>query len=290
MPSWLKPPDPASHLLQGFSEGAAVSEANARLQAQSQQTQVELQVKQQQAAQQAARQQQQIEISRAYHEAQIGVQQQKLQQAKQVSDMKIQQAAQAFQAQGQYAQDYQSMVDGGMSEGDASIKAALKNPGFLKGGSGLAAVSRAAQASVPKNLEITDQGGKQFYRSSPTEAYKMVPGGSEDKVMEHQPAIAGFKSIAQMETELRTPGMKEADRASISRDLDDEKRRVNEMYKSRKMTPPFPKLESGKTKLDETTAMYFLNEARGDKEKARSMAKDAGSNLGGGMRAGSAAR
>ena len=244
---WLQPPNTTENYLKGFglgqqgaAEQAQINMASQRLQQQAQQTQMEIEAKKSEQDRQYQMDQQKLEIEKAYRQSQIGMEQQRVDQAKQTFDFKTKQAAQSMQAQGQYQTDYDSMVGQGIPEGEASIKAALKNPGFLKGGSGLAAVTRAAQANVPKNLEIKQQEGKQFYRSSPTEAYKMVPGGSEDKVLGHQPAISQFASLRQMEAEYRLADDKT--KKKLAPAIEDTKRQLNDYYKSKNQTLPFPKV------------------------------------------------
>lgn len=235
---WIKPADEAGHFMQAYQASAQIAEAQARMQQQAQKTQIELGARKAQNDRQYQVEQQRMEIEKSYHQQQMALGQQKLQEASQINQLKIQQAAQTLQAQGQYNQDYQAFLDQGMSEGDASIKAALKNPGFLKGGSGLAAVSRAAQASVPKNLEINKQAEGTFYRSSPTEQYHIVPGGSEDKVMEHQPVISAFASLRKAESDYSAADDKT--KPKIAADIEDKQRKINRYYKSKNKGLPFP--------------------------------------------------
>lgn len=108
---WIKAYDPAQEFLGGYSQGAQVAEANARmaqaaqqhaqqiqhaaqqLQQQQHEAQMRHEIEQQRLEQNSRIEQQQLEISRAYHDAQIGMQQQRLQEAKVMNDQRIKQYA-----------------------------------------------------------------------------------------------------------------------------------------------------------------------------------------------------
>lgn len=276
---WLNPPDYTGAYLHGAQIGATAAEARARLQAaviqnqqehaiaqqrlqqQAAEAQMENETRQRLADQKAREEEQRLKIQGEYQKAQIGLAAQKLQESQQMNDFKIKQAAQTFQAQGQYQSDYQSLLDQGVPEGEASIKAALRNPGFLKGGSGLAAVARAQQATVPKDLEIRTEGDKQFFRSAPTEAYKVVPGGGEDRVMSHAAYTSGLTGVREMERDFRViPTGNKKEKSEAAKEIESEKRRLNSIAESKKAPVPFPNVRAEALPLPKTQAELVVGE------------------------------
>lgn len=233
---WLQPADPAAHFMQAFQSGAQISEANARLQAQANEEALQLQVRQQEQQRQSLMDQQRLEVEKAYRQAQLGLAKQKLDEASQINQMRIQQASQLMQAQGRYRGRYQELIDQGISPDQASIKAALENADMFRGGTGLGAVQRAAQATAPKTLETDDSG--RFFRSSPTEPWHAIPGGSEDKVLAHAPALEAFKEIGQIKKDMA--GLKGKELEGKQQELAEAQSRVNELYRARGIDVPFP--------------------------------------------------
>lgn len=276
---WIQAPDVAQHWSQGYGLGLQAAQeqnqiaiAQQKMAQQAQQQQVELEMQQRQADQKARMEQAQIETAKAYHTAQVGIAQGKLQEAQQMNQMKVQQAAQIASVKMQAQQRIAKGEDPSQVWMELGPQAGMGMGGI---GSLANAQVRAKQAAVPKNLEINKQAEGTFYRSSPTEPYKIVPGGSEDRVMQHQPAIEAFKELGRIEADYRAADKKK--KPELQEQIDATKRRINDIYQNRKMGIQFPEVAgSGKKRLDHSTAMWFLNESKGDKDKARQLAKDAG--------------
>jgi hypothetical protein len=147
MPGYLEhPADLAGHMLSGFHAGAAVAEQQAQLQSQSERTQLELQMRQQEMEKQTERQKQMLEMTRAYHEQQTGLKKAALDQLQQRVQLQTQAAAHKFQAQQQYDQHAQDLINQGVPENEAYGKAAMKfGPAMGMASAPIAAAMRGAR-------------------------------------------------------------------------------------------------------------------------------------------------
>lgn len=162
---WIKAYDPAQEYLGGFSQGAQLQEANARiaeasqhLQAQQQEAQMHHELEQKRLEQNSRLEQQQLEISKAYHDAQVGMQMQRLEEAKKVNEWKMQKFAQQAQVQMQARQR--------IASGEDPTKVWMElGPEMGFTGSGQASISRAAQAKIPPTLQTQQEGGQTYYQS-----------------------------------------------------------------------------------------------------------------------------
>lgn len=255
---WLNPPDYVGSYLRGAQIGASAQEArnrlaqqaveqNARigleqqrLQQQAAQQQAELEMHQQLAQQKALQDQQQLEITKQYHLAQVGLQQQKLEETKAMNAMKVQKAAQAASAM----MEYENRAKAGEDRGQLMMELGprMAASGIPIGGMG--SVMRAQQATVPKELEIKQMGKESFYRSSPTERYQHVPSGSEDRFMENKEVTVSMARISSLQGEIdKSPDMPKRAKDLMVKSLDEEKRKVNAIYKNRGKRIPFPEVE-----------------------------------------------
>lgn len=110
----IKPADPAAHWLQGVSAGVAIAQArnSAELQAQ------RLQAEERQQETENLRRQQQMEISAQQSAAELGLRKAELDQANKKIDLAAQTVANKFAAQ----QQYQDMVNSGLSPEEAAMK------------------------------------------------------------------------------------------------------------------------------------------------------------------------
>jgi len=182
MPSWLQAPDPSARLLEGFRAGSAISEANARLQSQANETAMQMQVHQQQMQQEQLRQQQQLQITQAYHQAQIGLRQQALQEAHQKNQVAIQQAAREAQGEGlvkQYIDQHQDMpVE------QASLRGRMMyNEYFRNSSAGMGSMGSALQrmqAQVPPGVTAQQKQQGELQKVQANMYARMIEQGHKD--------------------------------------------------------------------------------------------------------------
>lgn len=182
IPPWLVPKgDPARDYISGFQVGAQLSEASARLKQQADIASMEAQVSAENARQRALREEHQIAVTQAYHQAQIGMEQSRLaemakanatrmQQAKLAQDFKVQQAALQFQAQ--------QRTRARIAAGEDPIKVGMEELPGQGAMTGLAALSRAKAATIPKGipqLETVEKGGETYYWGGGTRGFTHVP-------------------------------------------------------------------------------------------------------------------
>lgn len=157
MPSWLEPrSDPAAAFASAYHAGSQVAMEKRRLAQQAATAAMESATRAQIAHQNNLAEQQQIEVSKAYHDAQLGLRQRELDQEQQRISATAQQAAQTFQAQEQYRQRVKA--------GEDPNKVMLELwPSLYKGAGGFEPVARATRPFVPK--AVTVDGQKMFERA-----------------------------------------------------------------------------------------------------------------------------
>ncbi len=258
---WLNPPDYIGSYLKGTELGSSAAQARNRLAAQQQQAaaeiavaqeriqqqaveaQMEAQVRREVAEQQARLQQSRIDIDAAYKQAQIGLAQQRADEASQLNQFKIAEAAQRFEA----GQGYESEVNRLMSEegkdlSQASMEAAFKYaPGLGISGSGLAAMTRAQEANVPRELEVKEEAGAKFYRSSPQEQYKYMAPGTD---LEAASVRSAFTRIGHLQDYINQNQPRPKEREPIEAEILQLKRSVNEAFKRQNKEEPYPDIDA----------------------------------------------
>jgi hypothetical protein len=259
---WLKPADQSEEYMRGAQLGLQAGEARnrtamqaqqmqqqaaqhaqqidmakQRLEQQAQHEQMALQVQQEMQQKKALVDQQKIEVAKSYHESQLGLQQQKLDEAKQKMQAQVQATAQKAASM----MEYESRVKGGEDPNKVMMEI---GPRMGASASGLASVSRAQQASVPKNLELRNEGNETFYRSSPTERYQHVPKGSSDRFLGNTIATHTMARINKIEEDLAVPELKAKERKLLESELTQKKKIINEIAKGRKQPVEFPEVEA----------------------------------------------
>ncbi|HUD76119.1 MAG TPA: hypothetical protein VMQ76_13685, partial [Terracidiphilus sp.] len=185
---WLKPPDPAAHLLEGFKAGAQISEANARLAESARTADIGFSLDQERLQQQSRKEQQQLEVQRAYHQQTTALKTQQLQQAKEVNDARISQAAQKYGQQQEIqkrAADIHAAVDAETitkEEGDNQIArlAVETSMGTPQGPTALRAAQAAEPAQAPQ-ITKSPQGQELFYGKPGTFKLGTSTGTGSDK-------------------------------------------------------------------------------------------------------------
>lgn len=197
-PYSVAPADTAGSYLKGAAIGAEIGRANAqiameqqRLQAQMAQAAMEAQIRQQQIEQNARIEQQRIEIANEYHKAQISMQQDRLEEAKRMhaanamarqqalalqeagigiqagrldetrrmNEFKAEREAGRMQAMGQMRARVQELVDQGVPEGEANLRASSEFGGAMGApGGSLMATSRymAEKERQAERAKVTD--------------------------------------------------------------------------------------------------------------------------------------
>lgn len=138
LPPWIRPPgDLASAYISAYRAGAATAEAQARLNVQANEQAQQFAVQEQRLHQQNLLDQQQLQVSKAFHEASIGIKQQELAQTQQRIALTAQSAAEKLAGQAQY----QKLRAGGMS----ATEALLATPSLFPSGAGLASIANAQE-------------------------------------------------------------------------------------------------------------------------------------------------
>ena len=275
---WLdaKPSDPAHQYTQGYGLGmqasadqARINQQQAALQQQAQQTQMELEQRKKEKENQFLMDQQQMNIAQQYHQQQIALGQQKLDEAKQLNDVKIQKASQQAAAQMEADQRIKGGEDPATVWSDIGPRAGL-------GGAGFSSLVKQAQPKPQAEWQEPQGGAPGYFKQPGGQAY--VPPGmnkestdqkQENMVLKEQ-ADALRGAISGLWKDYGASS-KEKVKANLRTQIDELTGKLQELAPGGKATAP-----SGKQKLDKTTAMWFMNEAKGDKSKARQLAKDAG--------------
>lgn len=286
---WLHPPDVTGNYLHGFglgeqaaSENARLQQAQAQLQQHAQQAQMELEQRKAEHERQTLMQQQQMEVQKAYQQAQIGMAQQKLQEAQKVNQMKIKQAADMGTARMSYDKEMRDidsnpdLTDDQRKKAKSDTAMRLMPQMVAASGAGLGTAVSAAQKMAPL---------PQTKWQSP-DTTTGAPGAMIDpRGVPHFPPKQGqspeaTREAAEYKKELDVLGNLREHQAAYAPKSTTFKSYQTQIDAAQKrldaLNPGEAKSPSGKQKLDESTAMWFLNEARGDKDAARKLAKEAG--------------
>lgn len=174
LPPWLQPrgTDPASAFISAFHAGASVAGERARLQMQAQEFSTKLAVQQQQLEQESMRREQQLEITKAYHQAEVGLKQQQLDQAQQRVNLSAKTAAERFAAQ----REYDGLVQSGTSPDEAALKVGPRLFGSMSGFGAVAnAVRERKMPFVPTKMNV---GGTEMIQESP-KRWAQVPATAQ---------------------------------------------------------------------------------------------------------------
>lgn len=242
---WLQPANPAKNYIEAYQTSAQISEANQRLQMQAAQAeksrqdeQQRLQIEQQQFQQKQLMDQQKSEILNQYHQSQIGLANQKLEEASKVNQLKIQQAADKSAAM----MEASARIKNG--EDPSSVWMELGPRTGNMGGMG--SLIRAQQATAPKDLEIRDEGGQQFYRSSPTERYQHIPPSTpQDKFLDQGEAGSARTHIKALQDKIDLLDPNDSIRKTLEDSQDQEKRNLNAIYQNAGRKPLYPDVKEG---------------------------------------------
>jgi hypothetical protein len=162
---------------------------------------------------------------------------QKLEQAKQVTEQKAKQAADKSAAM----MEYQNRVQSGEDPNSVMMEIGPRMGGSL---SGMASVSRAAQATAPKSLEFQKEGDNTFYHSSKAEPWKHMPNAHADLALGNTIVSHTMSQISGIERELETEGINKKVKEGLESRLTEKKLMVNKVAKQRKQAIPFPEVET----------------------------------------------
>lgn len=124
IPNWIQPPgDLAATYLNAYRAGAAVSEAQARLDAEAQERGVNLAVSEQRLQQQNMREQQELEMRKALSQAELGIRQASLENAQERIALTANAAASRMAEQQAFLKEREAGVD--------PIESMLRHPGMF---------------------------------------------------------------------------------------------------------------------------------------------------------------
>jgi hypothetical protein len=155
IPPWLsRDYDPAQKFVQGMQLGASISQERAKLNQQAATTQMETQVKAEQSQRNALLEQQQNEVQAAYHQQQIDLQQRELEQKQQQVKMQTDEAARTFQAQQQYKTNAQNLIDQGVDDNEAYLRAAMSVGPMM----GITGPAMASMGRTLAEMNASDDG------------------------------------------------------------------------------------------------------------------------------------
>lgn len=246
-PNWIQPPDLAGE----YARGAQLGLEQSRMQMQAEENQ-----------RAHLMEQQRLEVEKAYKDQQLAMQKQELDQATQLNKLKIQDAAQRMSAQ----KAYQDFVNAGGDPTEGMLKFGMQLGLDSSGFYNLAAKAAAAKHPfVPE--EMTTPGGVHMVKRSPT-AWEVIP---ENKVPKED--YAHKKELDDAYKEL-DEGRKAYDAATDPQTQANISVRIaHALGRIKAATTVVPK---SRMPLTKELAKQFLAQAKGDKEKARQLAKDAG--------------
>lgn len=163
LPSWLqtRPSDAARTFLEASQAGQRLNLEKQRLAQQQQQSEMEAQTRREIAMQNSLREQQRIEIEKARTAAEVGLKQQSLDLAGQKIALTANAAARKFAAQ----QQYQQLLEQGMSPDEAALKI---GPAAFSSMAGMAGLSKEVyQRQHPFVPTSTEVDGQKLIQLSP---------------------------------------------------------------------------------------------------------------------------
>lgn len=260
-PNWIQPPDIAAE----FARGAQLGQEQARMQMQAEENQ-----------RSHLMEQQRLEVDRAYKEQQLAMDKQQLDQATKLNQLKIQDAAQQLDAQ----KKYQAFVDAGGDPAQGLLKYGMA------GGSSL-----AGYAGILKDINLSRLGPtpaspigklqfdrKQALARGDTDSIKAIDAAiqntiSKENKTENEPSFSQKKEIEDAYKELDA-ARKDYDASTDAQSQANNSFKVQAaLSRIKAATTTAPK---ARLPLTKELAKQFLSQAKGDKEKARQLAKDAG--------------
>ena len=282
---WLNPPDVVGSYQKGVQLGLEQQRMNQqiameqqRLNQQSQQVHMEMEARRQEHERSALMEQQKMEIEKAYHQSQIGLKQQQLQEVAKVNQEKIKQFAMQSQAKLGYEKrvnEIKSNPSLTPEQQTQELHSAIRDFGVnMANTSNVGSLVGALEKTFPPQqapMPRVDAASGALVDPRGVPHWKPKEGQSEESIE--------FKNelgvLANLREKQAAYPAKSTTYKSYQTQIDDSRKRLEEL---RPKTGGTKQASSGK-KLDETTAMWFLNETGGDKEKARQLAKDAGYDL-----------
>lgn len=184
IPPWIRPPDdPAQAYISAYHAGAAVAGEQAKLQVQANAQANEIAVAEQRLQEQHMREQQQMEMTKAYHDATIGLRQQQLATAQE----KIQQAGQLAATRSLALQAYQSDLASGLKPAEA----ALRHPELFPSMAGFGATARVLQEQQEPFHVTTEtvDGQKIFYMGKGHAAFPPQQAVGAEGPLQLQPIL-----------------------------------------------------------------------------------------------------
>lgn len=242
VPPWLEAADPASQWLKGVQVGSSIAEANARLSQEAQKANLEAAAQAQTFKQDTLMREAQMQTTNAYRQAEIGLQRDRLTEAKAVNDARLVDAAKKSMAQQKLSMILQSNPK--MSMQDALLQVPeLATPSAIMGA----------------HRQDEDLGGQKMdLRQQELETRQRKLDLSEErlKASQEKPTRIGEKRSEQRD--------KFGNLISSSTDY---------LFGTPGKPPATP---SAPKPLTQDIAKQFLQQAGGDKTKARQLAKDAG--------------
>lgn len=185
IPPWLsRDYNPAEKFVQGMQLGASIGQERNKLNQQAATTQMEAQVKSDQSARNALLEQQQNEVQAAYHQQQIDLQQKELEQKQQKVQLETQDAARTFQAQQEYKQSSQALIDQGVDPEEAYLRSAMR-VGPMMG------ITGPAMASMGKTLSEMNANNEE---QAPEPIIKQLDiGGGKTRPAAYIPGSKAFR-------------------------------------------------------------------------------------------------
>lgn len=251
---WIQGIDVPGTYLRGAQLGATISSERNRLAAAAQEQSARLAIAQQQIQQQQEEaelraktqmdiaekqmmaQQQRAAIESQYKQIQLGLAGQRLAETQKMNELKILGEARKSAAM----MRIQQRINNNEDPMKVWQEEGLTATGTLNW---LPATIRAQQASVPKNLEIKEQEGEKFYRSSPTERYQHVPASSTDRFIQNKQVSESMRRVAQIEGDIARYGMKGKDLEKAQNQILVEKKRANQIARLRGEELIYPEAE-----------------------------------------------
>lgn len=243
-PNWIVPPDLAGE----YARGAQLGMEQSRMQMQAEENQ-----------RAHLMEQQRLEVEKAYKDQQLAMQKQELDQATKINQIKIQDAAQRMSAQ----KAYQDFVNAGGDPTEGMLKYGMQLGLDSSGFYNLAAKAAAAKHPfVPS--EMTTAGGTRLVQLSPNR-FEVAPTDNkkldEPTKLDLQDAYRELDEARKAVVSDTNPKHKEQNRLNVATAL----ARVHSIVSPNSKLP-----------LTKELAKQFLAQAKGDKEKARQLARDAG--------------